>query len=341
MRNETYKPHVNQIVGRHFIKLINLQHLISSVYAGCGATEVNFCIDLYSIKNRLLGKDFAYDTEVDLCSIVLDMIVYYKSYFRSIGVLAYFYLFDSNNLPPYNKSILPMYNSEYAIKLTSGNAEYIDKNYAMLNTISGYLPEIYYLRSESEVAVMIYDEFVNSGIPTMVLSTDPYMYLLAAETNMSWLRPKKIRTGSSVSDASYIVTRGNVWSVLMAYMKNNINVDISVLPETNLRMALACTKFPARSMRPMLQMRTIKNVLGNMSQIFDLLASRLSEADIEEIQNRSKTLNIPLQVDLYRQTSSYVLNKNRAPKLYDIEALKHLNNEYFSGNPLQLDELLR
>ena len=64
MRNETNKPQLSQLVGTYFIKLANLSALIHQAYAGSDATDINFFIDVYSIKKTILRSDFITSSEL-------------------------------------------------------------------------------------------------------------------------------------------------------------------------------------------------------------------------------------------------------------------------------------
>ena len=76
MRNESEKIALSQIVGTYFIRLNRLSDLISQAYAGSDATEINFFIDIYSIRNDILSRDFTCSSPNELCSLILDMVVF-------------------------------------------------------------------------------------------------------------------------------------------------------------------------------------------------------------------------------------------------------------------------
>ena len=145
-----------------------MNELISFAFAGSNATSIRVFIDIYSIKNTLLGRDFSYENDNDLCALILDMCVHYKNYFYGLGVTPIFYLIDSNNLPANAKTLYPAYNQGFAMKLTSGNAGFIEKNMEYLSILCPYLPNIRYIKTSFESSVVIAD--IALKIPLRVLA---------------------------------------------------------------------------------------------------------------------------------------------------------------------------
>ena len=75
----------------------------------------------------------------------------------------------------------------------------------------------------------------------------------------------------------------------------------------------------------------------------DILSSEAIKTKIsnDEFDKRYMVLDIPTQHHFYRSSTEFAVNSNPAPKMTDIEGLKHINNNYFSNNPLMLDDLLK
>ena len=111
----------------------------------------------------------------------------------------------------------------------------------------------------------------------------------------------------------------------------------------------ACTKFPARCIPPIMQYRTFMSILSEIRSnhfgvsLTDILSSEAIKTKIsnDEFDKRYMVLDIPTQHHFYRSSTEFAVNSNPAPKMTDIEGLKHINNNYFSNNPLMLDDLLK
>lgn len=338
MRTNNYKVHINQLVGKYLVRMVKMNDLIQYAYAGSNATSINVIIDLYSIKNSVLGVDFE-ASGYDLCSAILDMVVHYKNYFRGLGVDPNFILIDSNNRPAGSISVYPNYNCDYAIKLTSGNYTGVKANINLLGQICDYLPNIQFIHTEHEVSVAAAYILENSNpvIPTMIISRDMYVSLLLDSNNsVTWLYPSKYN-GQDVSImADYRNNRVLAFNKALGMAAPNIPDDY--LFRLPLSIIYAATKFPARGMRPVLQYRTLLSKIKaqpNIAWTIDDIENISSGAKI-----RFQTLDIPLQLEIYRFTAESSLVTNPAPKKYDTEGLKLINNELFAGT-LQLDDLLR
>jgi hypothetical protein len=336
MRKEYENPLISQIVGKYFIKLAKLSELLGQAYAGSNATSINFIIDLYSIKNSLLGKDFRYSHEYDLCSLVLDMVSFYKNYFLSIGVHTLFHLVNSNNVPTESRKIYPNYNADYILKMTSGNYHYIEKNLGVLSSIIEFLPDIYYYTTEYEASAIIKTICNSSYIPCIILAKDPYCGLaVAGDTSgkITWLKPRKYKG----NDISFICNDSNISDCLIidsGIASGNFK-RITTINSTEIYKILAYVKFPARSMPQATQYRKLAEILNeDRDAVIEYYGN-------EDLAARATVLNLDQQVYLYTNSSEFAENKNTFSKRHSIEALKHINNKYFHDNPLMLDDLLR
>ena len=355
MRNETNKPQLSQLVGTYFIKLANLSALIHQAYAGSDATDINFFIDVYSIKKTILRSDFITSSDNELCSLIMDMVVFYKNYFRGIGVHVNFYIIDSNNVPANNRQIFPSYNSDFVIALTSKNVEYIEYNMDLVKILCDYLPDITYIKTKFESSVVMADiiglcgsNWINNK-PNIVLSKDPYCMMLVnidGTGNTTWIRPKKCKG----VDNSYICSAMNLHYIVEHELGvTKMNPDYRTGIGGMLSAIFACTKFPARCIPPIMQYRTFMSILSEIRNnhfgvsLTDILSSEAIKTKIseDEFDKRYMVLDIPAQHNFYRSSTEFAVNSNPAPKMTDIEGLKHINNNYFSNNPLMLDDLLK
>ena len=342
MRNESEKIALGQIVGAYFIRLNRLSDLISQAYAGSDATEINFFIDIYSIRNDILSRDFTCSSPNQLCSLILDMVVFYKNYFLGFGVRPHFYIIDSLNIPIQNKTTYPGYNADFCIKLTSANNEFINTNMEILKIMCDYFPDIRYIHTVFESSVVINDIMCKSNIPNIILSKDPYMSMLVYKKGASWLRPRKYKG----QDSSFIFsTAGNFYEILENEIMKVSGRHRYAGPIGTLSILYACTKFPARNLEPIITYHkyiALVNKARSLTAV-DILdtVSKEENIDINILFSRFNVLDLLTQAQVYNISPEFAENNNPAPKLTDIEGLKHLNNYYFASNPLMLDDLLK
>lgn len=333
MRNESYKVHINQLIGKYCVRMVNMNQLISSVYTGSNATSINVVIDLYSIKNSVLGVDFEADG-FDFCSGVLDLVVHYKNYFRGIGVDPYFIIVDSNNRPEPSIMECSNYNCDFAIKCTNANYTGVETNIKLLAQISDYIPSMRFIHTDYEVSVALAHLLETGSLPspTMIISRDMYVSMLPELYGVTWLYPSKFKG----NDMSWIANNANVRH--MAFTKIYSGNAVDLLYRLPMSVIYSVTKFPSRGYRPLLQYRTVVSKLNeNPDAVWSI--DKWAEL-IPGVLNRFKTLDIPVQLESYRLFPESRLIKTPRPKMHDIEGLKLINNNLFAGT-LQLDDLLR
>ena len=344
MRQETNKIQIGKLVGKYFIKLTKMNELISFAFSGSNATSIRVFIDLYSIKNTLLGRDFSYENDNDLCALILDMCVHYKNYFYSLGVTPIFYLIDSNNLPANAKTLYPAYNQGFAMKLTSGNAGFIEKNMEYLSILCPYLPNIHYIKTSFEASVVIADIALVAPIPNIVIGRDPFLSMLPGIIpGLAWIVPAKLNG----ADTSQVFVERNIFTYVQGLngVKNSTFTPCRLGP-AQLDKIYALTKLHARNLPPVLQYRTLVRILDENPLIVGEMPSRIytygpSICHIDDVDRRYQAISIPYQLQLYRLSPECSVNINTKATMYDIEGLKHINNYYFESNPLMLDDLLK
>lgn len=344
MRSESNNIKLSQLVGKYFVKYSRLSDLINYAYAGSEAVKVNVFIDLYSIKNTVLGKNFVCDSDNELTALVLDMCVHYKKFFYGIGVFPAFYLVDSNNLPVHSKSIYPAYNTSYAVKLTSGNSTLVNYNMELLGSMCPYIPNVYYVPTSFEASVVIHEIASSCTFPSIVIGRDDYLSMLPGLVkDLAWIRPSKYK-GNDVS-AVYVARNVYTFVQQMVQSKNSAYTPCRLGP-SQLDKVYALTKFPARDMPPCLQYRTLVRILDENPVLCSASPGEIyghgpSICHPDQVNYRYQVLSIPAQSSIFRMSPESATLAKHVVDFYDTEGLKHINNKYFEKNPLDLDELLR
>jgi hypothetical protein len=214
--------------------------------------------------------------------------------------------------------------------------KWIEDNLVLLKSLVDYFDDIYYHDTKFEAAaVMQHTSFLDNN-PMIILSKDPMCGLAIwsyPTCRATWLRPKKYRG----HDNSFICNYSNILDCLILdcglASGNYEKLNIRYLETFDIFNFFAMTKFPARCMPQIMPYRKFAQ-LYNMDLV-DM------QSDDKNVVSRRKALDLDFQGNLYMNSPEFAESLNQPPKKHDIEGLKHINNYYFTGNPLMLDDLLR
>lgn len=340
------KIKLSQIVGSYFIRYDAMNNCIGEAFKGSTATEVTMYIDMYSIIKRLLQSDYSYDSHSELSALMIDMCIYYREYFKRFGVYCNFVIVCSYNLPITSKSIIGTYNQDMAYLLTQ-NTEFLQQNIEYLKILCPYLPNIHFVYTEIETGVMMYhiSKMYKQDCPSIILSKDAYnLQLLSLIPNSVFIRPKK-HNGNDVSMIAY--DNATEWKLFYDFM--NIAPNDNLLEPVCLDHFMAITKLPQRNLPSLVSSRTIlsfinSRVRDNMIRPDQFTIHYACENMNEKYKKLSKLISDRLNViSISYQWIAYNLTAESKTisltNLYDPEGVKHINNVYFSKNPIDLDRI--
>lgn len=355
-----YKLSIEQLIYMHRIKDAKLVSLIDSEYSKdpmySNITSINLFIDLYSIFNRLYGDNYDIENYNDISRNVLNMCISYRIFFRKYyDTHAIIYLIDSNNCCEINRKFYQDYNKGYAGSIINNKkaTEIIYHNREILNTLCPYLEDMTYIGSNYETGVAIYDIIRKNmtmnmhNNPNLLLTKDVYNFQLATISNIDLriLRPKKWNG----EDNSYSI---NQFNALNTYAYNRVNhvINTNIINYELLTYLMSITRMPERNMRSLisvpkavekLQKLINQNIIMNCRNTdIDRLTYLLCQDDINPINPimvdfRFKAIDILYQHGIYI-TDPNANIYNGIINLYDPEAIKEINQEFFSSNPLDL-----
>ncbi|MGL5751047.1 MAG: hypothetical protein ACRCXT_11005 [Paraclostridium sp.] len=350
------KISIDQVIGTHYIRYGELTQMVNSAFVGSTADFVNIYIDLYSII-RPLYKNERYDIEdySKVTSNIINICAHYREFFRTrYRVESKFYLVYSKNVSHVNNQFYPDYNikTKYLYNNNRLIDEMVDYNIGLLELLCPYLPNIHFVKSSFETAVVMHDlmcrEESNNSNPHIVITKDMYNYQLAMHReNVTIFRPKKYKG----EDMSYYINKNNV---LNRYIEDrNINIQ-SIMgginyPDT-LPIVMAMSSIPERSMKSIVTAKTALKLVSeaimqkrlnpsynSINLVWDSIDnSRLNISKVS-FESRLKAIDIIFQHSVFMCTQE--CNDMVFKDLYDPDAVREINNKYFIYNPLDLERL--
>ena len=354
------KPNIEQILCSFYIRYENLYKMIYDNFAGSTADTINIYVDLYSMIKPIYTQECIIDDYRVLVSCIINLCAHYREFFSRypLCVKTNIYLVYSDNIHDINNKFYKGYNKLMVDTINNNPRidELIRTNFKLLDILSPYLPNIYFINGTFETGVIIYDLILsnslsNPQVPSLILSKDQYLYQLPAlHDNIILFRPKKNMNG----DCSYYINKSNV---LPIYLKENkIKYQITEnYPETfSLLLALSHCKSRGITMELNISaaykliLNLINNhiILGtytsldtNISKQIEYAIFSIYRKNVSNIEQRFKAIDIPYQNYIYSQS----IEKNDAMfKIVDISnkaAVQEINNKYFIKHPLDLNRL--
>lgn len=338
---------VEHLLFSNYIKYDKLKDLINESFKGSDATEINVIIDMYSICKSLYRNNIEIGNIGSiLTSGIINMVAHYRHFFRNYyGTESTFYIINSINCPMQNISLYMNYNKSfrYLLSYKKDITDFIKSNIDILNLICRYIPETYFINTDLETGVIINEAVIkHSAKPNIVITKDQYNYQLSAlYDNVVILRPKKIIN----EDISYYINKKNVLPIYFSE-NNNKYKDTNINPEL-LSCIMTLSSLSCRDIKKMFTRPKAVNILQNLIEFHYLLNAHsldyhnaLSKVmDEEKLFIFNQRFNA---IDILKQsliTPNIETRIRIQPYKHDPRALQHLNNTYFSNNPLDLNKL--
>lgn len=344
---------MNKLYG-YFVKYDRLTPLINSTFRNSDASVLDIFIDCNDIFNHVGVKDenasfIDRKNKLYITSGIVNMCAHYRNFFRKYySTTTRFWLLYSHNVLFHNQQFSQYDRDDINI------SEIISENIAALESLCPYLPDIMWCDSvdgfeNALVMKQILDferNIVHNNNPAILISKDPYNYLIPAEIpNTYILRPKKYNG----EDLSYIVDFN---TCLYAYVNDVYNKTLSpalggvTVDPDRLGILMALGKVPTRNL----------NVICRIDTILNILMSSGYGYHIYDIKTFLDQIPLPPKVNRYEVTCRYcaldilysAIAYNEAPKkfiytgmvnLYDSETVKRINETYFRYIPLDLEVL--
>lgn len=330
------------------------------------AEAFDIYIDLYKIMSSLFKPDVMLNSldpkdikaQCKIVSSVVNLCAHYRQYYANVySAYSRFFLVYSTG---------DFYSNKYYFKdYDKVNRERRENDYVknevfkhsakIFETLCPYLPDIFFAKTDYEVAVKIHGirYLISSYNTSLVMTKDP-LTIQACICDDELLIFNHVK--SRDNDHIVVSERKDAIENFCILMKRSLS-DVSkkcirFLDPTFFSLIVAATGYDKRSLPnigtingivkllyDLIIQDKIPNRLINPRTIYDRMSNKQkSRYDIETIVNRWKALDILIQYEWYKNSTEYE-DKSYLINLDDPKELKYVNDHYFVENPLDLQRL--
>lgn len=342
---------LERILMSNCIKYDILRDISIEAFKGSNAEAINIYMDTYSILRSMYSDiEIEFGKYNTVASSLINIAIHYKYFFTSrFGVNTNIYLINSNNICPINKQYVSGYNIGHDQKVESNKivTDIINKNRIMLQKLVPYLPGIYYIETDFESGVLIYDLMLRTDPEDIkghcIVTKDPYNYQLSLYRNECIIIMNK-------RDDSLYISKDNLYKMHALY-KNVKTFSKKLSPELY-TLIITLNNLPERNIKTLYNINKIINSLesavdnnkilnqynSDIHYICNVLRDNM-ELNEAEITNRFRAIDIPFQHGLFFNSIEKDLVELSLVDKVDPNAVRYINNTEFETNPLNLNNL--
>lgn len=326
------------------------------------APQLDFYIDINSyIKSFWYPRKYSYKNINVLTANLINCCAHYRNYFWTRHTMkTRFFLVWADNIP---ESKPLEYNAHYKERVNTASiagwqAPMINFTKKALAFLCKYLPQIYFIEGgTNETAGVISALIKQNSVPAnpkVILSKDAYCYqLVAYHPNTFILRPKKRKINGNSVDASWLVTKTNLFNALKEELGYK---QTAVFPSNvqHLDCVLGLSGLKARHIRGVMTVSKACDLIAAIEQAAPEhldspekleMSIKLNPVDVERGVNPiglSITANLlDARIDELAFVSSplFVEVSKSIVDLYNPQAVMEISNHEYQDYPLELMEL--
>lgn len=331
--------------------------------------KVTLYFDLYNLINRLYIKSnnpsdeevlFLSKNKYLLASHLIGVVAHYRRYFATRrGLLSDYYFYYNTQIPKYENSIIPTFQTSYFNKRFSEQSEFhklnqlISENIRIFKMIVEYIPNAYLIDSEDINKSLVPYHFINrfkedkSNI-NIVVSSYKYEMLNSVFNEETYFLDIK-----QSENTKFLIPDLESTDLIDNFVdKNNKSLNISYYLLPYLFTLTGYDKYDVPSIGRYGQVKAIKlienclesSILSNEilyhPELFlqEISKVKLSESQFENLKKNIKIFYLP---EIYNQVTANDKLKFDMCKVdyYDYEGLMETNKLYFERNPINIDDL--
>jgi len=358
--NESASIPVEMFMTRYFIKYTRMDQLIQYAFAGSSATKIDLFIDIYGIYKSIFSRHYVTNiTDYTVfTSTLINMCGHYRTYFKKLGVQTNIFLVSSYNIPEINSKFVAGYNKIFKEKINNKLIyDMVEQNIQLLEIMCPYLPQIYFIKSEFESSVAIYniikkEKSYGRDVPSIIISADSYpIQLTTILDDVAYIRPKKAM-GEDISEIicpkSHFQHQISFWRMICQekdeFVLNESTVCIS---SRNYVLLAALNRFPDRGITALVNFTKANKIINSITNGSDITVTpdMLTSADeslitglpLQLVESRYKALDVLYQDIIYNDSSEPL--ELSFIDLEDNNAIQLINDQYFSLNPIDIYKL--
>lgn len=315
--------------------------------------RVNIFINIEPILRKLLtvnGDELSKVSRInikDLTSNIINLAAHYRLFFSKNKTYSRIYLYIPTPLDSYaNSTFIDSYRELYNHNMTK-NTKYKNLSNAIRDSIDivqlicEYIEGVYFIESgatENSLVPYIVNKDNNDNYKNFIVSSDPYDYQYV-NYGFNVIVPKK--------DDSHIINKDNLIDHIK--FKNRCNSQYN--PNNNLFTFIHSLMGDQRRGIPRISRMGLSTILKTIDKAIvsnkitdntfniNILLPIIKEEYINDILNNYYCTDIVSQYDRIHHCDSYFIIKQIKDK-YDSDALKEVNNTYFSDTPIMLIEAM-
>lgn len=343
-----------ELLYGNYIKYDRLHYLCSHALYKYDQDVVNIFIDMNSLLQVLYRYDVYFVFSNAITSSIINLCSHIRNYFWNYQhKYTKIYIVYGDNFPSNPRLLNPSYNqNKYGLYTTNSYVtDMINKNIEYLDIIVPYIEDIFFIH-DTEVETSILIKAVkdllyanNENYRSIIYTKDPYAYqLVSIEPRTFGFRPKK----AFHEDISYFVQKKHIFDIYRSELNRNREAEILKTNHELFSLIISMSGFKYRNIKGVMRYNKAISILnkainesfinGKYNTIFDFIFANIFGMDkdtVSIINNNFKSLDLLYNYNIYGNNAKTILNKYLI-NLNDPEALKEINNIYFSNNPLDL-----
>ena len=358
--NDSVTIPIEVFMARYFVKYSRMDQIIHYAFAGSNARAIDLYIDLYGLYKSIFSRSYSTNVSdyTSFTSTLINMCGHYRGYFKKLGVQTNIFLISGYNIPEINCKFVAGYNKTFKDKLNNKLIrDMVEQNIQLLDIICPYLPHIYFVNTQFETSVAIYniikkEKALGRDVPSIVISADTYPIQLTTLFNdVAYIKPKK-SMGEDVSEIvcpkTHVEHQNSFWRIICQekdeFVLNESAVSVS---SRNYVLLAALNKFYDRNFKAIVNFNKANKIINSVTNGSDIVLN----PDMLHSADESLMVNIPLQTIDARYKALDVLyqdiiyNESAEPMLLsfddltDNDAINLINDQYFSKNPIDIFKL--
>lgn len=356
---------VNSIHG-FFItyhQLMNENKIFSYIDRWRSCSNIDIYIDMNSATKELFYNKPPINGEAEIASTILNLCGHYRDYYRRYHQCdTRFFIIYSINRPKCCSNIYDEYNSSNIMKQMAKPIVYdmITKACLYLDDICKYIPDVFFIYTDYETPVVIYDSIENhqqKDYPSLIITKDLLAYEIIAFSNRCLIaRPYKSAVSeTSKRDLSYFINSKEALSYAVSDSKIKLYPEWRDLSSSLISLMYTIHGLKQRNIPVLLTMKEAMDTLykgvsyggilngynTDIRQIYENLNLSNFGVDLQTISNRFMMLDIITQCNIMRNELSLGVDdyNMRVINIEDPDKVKFMNNNIFANCPIFLDRL--
>lgn len=342
------------ILTTNFVKYNTLRELISHMFNGSKATDINLYIDLYGVIKTLFSDSYRTDISDYMAptSTILNMCGHYRSFFKSLGVRTKIFLIFSYNMCEINRKLVADYNEKFYKKLKNTLIkDMVEHNNNLLEVVCTFIPSIYFLKTEFESSVLIdYLISIGDNNPNLIISKDIYpIQLTELQPNTAFIMPRKLNgedISMCISPKENVNHVDDFWNLYCNRSSTNTSRQSIAIHPSNFILLSSLTKVPERNLNSIINVTTANKIIHEVAgrepiklstNSLEFFGGRYSNIPIQLVDSRYKSLDVEFFRNIYKDSV-----ESKMIKLLDLNDPASVNAicaEYFKNNPVDLSRL--